>query len=67
MSIHTDAVTRLSGAVAAHTLTATQATLVEIALRRHGPDDCAGIRHILGRPECETYRAALAVLGLGAA
>lgn len=64
MSTHDQAISRLAGAIAAHTLTPPAADLVAAVLRRHGPDDCAGVRHILGRPECELYRFALVALGL---
>lgn len=64
MNTHAQALARLAGARAAHTLTPPAADLIAAILLRHGPDECRGVRHIQGTAECVFYRAALAAVGL---
>jgi hypothetical protein len=62
----THALALLSGAREAHMHPAV-ADMIAAAIRRH-PDECNGTgRHLLGLAECEAYRRALVVLGIGGA
>ena len=62
---HATAQARLDGARAAHMDPAVAAVFAEI-LRSH-PEEHAGVRHILGKPECRAYLLVLAALGIGGA
>lgn len=64
MSTHDQALSRLEGAVAQHLKTPADAALAAEVLRIHGPEECKGGRHVLGRVECLLLPYALATVGL---
>lgn len=60
---HAQASALLTTARDAHTLPPKVLDHIANVLRRH-PEDCDGVRHILGRVECFDYREVLDALGI---